>query len=179
MDKYRNFRFIFYPEDNTIEELVNWFVDFWHVETYISPLHTDGSKAHYHVVMCFDSPRSLNALSERLRAKFKGITEVMSCKSKVGDLKYLCHIGCPNKLQYNPSDVICLCGADYSPYSSDGSDSLFSLISLIDNYPRSIKYSSFLLMLHDNAALFNIATSPKYSALIRSCISSHNAGICS
>ena len=172
-DKYRNFRFIFYPDVDNLEDLIDWIVEFWRVETYISPLHTDGSKPHYHVVMCFDSPRSLNAISDRLRGKFGGITEVMSCKSKVGDLKYLCHLGNPNKLQYSPADVTCLNGADYSPYSSSGSVSLYDLLQIIDS-SGFINYSSFLLSLHGSPDLFSIATAPKYSALIRSVISSHN-----
>lgn len=112
----RNFATVVYPEsapDNWRSILSEQFIP-----GYISPLHENDinptgepKKPHYHVIICFDSVKTI----EQAKDVFKLIGGV-GCevvKSIRGYARYLCHLDNPEKAQYDPSQVINLCGADY------------------------------------------------------------------
>lgn len=112
----RNYASVVYPEsapDNWREIL-----DEHRVPAFISPLHDldvnpDGEikKAHYHVMLCFEGPKTV----EQASSIFNDIGGV-GCEivnSLRGYARYLCHLDNPEKHQYPPEDVICVCGADY------------------------------------------------------------------
>ena len=113
----------------------------------ISPLHDsdfnpDGEvkKAHYHVIIMFDSVKT------PLQAK-----EIFDCiggvgcemvKSSRGYMRYLCHLDNPDKHQYNPLDVICLNGADYVDLCTLPSDR-YVVIGEMTSYIRQNHIKSF------------------------------------
>lgn len=112
----RNFATVVYPEsasDDWMEVLSQLFVP-----AFISPLHDkdinpggEPKKAHYHVVIMFDSVKTV----EQAKAVFEKIGGV-GCEvvqSIRGYARYLCHLDNPEKHQYEQNKVRSLCGADY------------------------------------------------------------------
>ena len=112
----RNFATVVYPEsapENWREVLASHFVP-----AFVSPLHENDinptgepKKPHFHVLLMFDGKKSI----EQANAVFSSIGGV-GCevvKSIRGYARYLCHLDNPEKAQYEPSEVKCLCGADY------------------------------------------------------------------
>lgn len=112
----RNYATVVYPEsapDNWQEILSSHFVP-----AFISPLHENDinptgepKKAHYHVVLMFDSVKTLEQAKE-VCVSFGGVGSE-PVKSIRGYARYLCHLDNPEKAQYEPSQVKSLCGADY------------------------------------------------------------------
>ena len=115
--RYRNFATVVYPEsapEKWRETLSGQFIP-----SFISPLHDkdvnptgEPKKAHYHVMLLFDAPHTM----DQAREVFEQIGGV-GCeivKSLRGYARYLCHLDNPEKEQYNPEDVRSLCGADYN-----------------------------------------------------------------
>lgn len=112
----RNFATVVYPEsapENWQEILASHFIP-----AFISPLHEDDvnptgepKKAHYHVIIMFDSVKTKEQ-AEEVFASISGVgCEVV--KSIRGYARYLCHLDNPEKAQYAPENVRSLCGADY------------------------------------------------------------------
>lgn len=112
----RNYATVVYPEsapENWKSILAEHFIP-----AFISPLHENDTnptgepkKPHYHVILMFDSVKTI----EQAREVFKTINGV-GCevvKSTRGYARYLCHLDNPEKAQYDPSQVTSLCGADY------------------------------------------------------------------
>lgn len=113
----RNYATVIYPEsapDNWREILSEQFIP-----AFISPLHDkdinpggEVKKAHHHVILMFDSVKTV----EQAREVFEKIGGV-GCEvinSIRGYARYLCHLDNPEKFQYQPDDVTALCGADYA-----------------------------------------------------------------
>lgn len=112
----RNYATVVYPEsapDNWQQILAEQFIP-----AFISPLHENDvnptgepKKAHYHVIIMFDSVKT----SEQAREVFEliGGVGVEVVKSIRGYARYLCHLDNPEKAQYDASLVRSLCGADY------------------------------------------------------------------
>lgn len=113
----RNFATVVYPEsapENWQEILAQEFIP-----AFISPLHNqdinpggEPKKEHYHVILTFDSVKTV----EQAREVFDRIGGV-GCevvKSIRGYCRYLCHLDNPDKAQYNVDEVRSLCGADYN-----------------------------------------------------------------
>jgi hypothetical protein len=113
----RNFVTVVYPEsapENWQEILSEQFVP-----AFISPLHCDDvnptgeiKKEHYHVIIMFDSTKTLEQAKE-IFAKISGVG-CEKVNSLRGYARYLCHLDNPEKAQYNVENVRCLCGADYT-----------------------------------------------------------------
>lgn len=151
----RNFATVVYPDsapDNWLSALEDT-----HVTSCVSPLHDqdvnpDGEvkKAHYHVIIMFDSVKT----SEQAKEIFDTIGGV-GCemvKSSRGYMRYLCHLDNPEKHQYNVSDVICLNGADYVDLCTLPSDkyaAIGEMMSYICNNSVT-SYRDFLLYCRDN-----------------------------
>lgn len=112
----RNFATVVYPEsapDGWQEILSEQFVP-----AFISPLHDkdinptgEAKKAHYHVVIMFDSTKTVEQAKE-IFDKIGGVgcEKVNSIR---GYARYLCHLDNPEKAQYSQDDVRTMCGADY------------------------------------------------------------------
>lgn len=112
----RNFATVVYPEsapEGWEEILTQCFVP-----AFISPLHDsdinptgEKKKEHYHVIIMFDSTKTLEQAKE-IFDKIGGVgcEKVNSIR---GYARYLCHLDNPDKHQYTQEDVRSLCGADY------------------------------------------------------------------
>lgn len=88
------------------------------IQALVSPLHdsdvnADGEpkKPHYHVLLIFDSVKSQNQVSEI--SQMLNAPMPMKMDSVRGAARYLCHLDNPEKVQYNPADVLEFGGADY------------------------------------------------------------------
>lgn len=112
----RNYATVIYPEsapENWREILAQQFVP-----SFISPLHDkdvnptgEPKKPHYHVIIMFDSVKTIEQAKE-LFSLIGGVgCEVI--QSIRGYARYLCHLDNPEKSQYSIDDVKALCGADY------------------------------------------------------------------
>ena len=112
----RNYASIVYPESapsDWKEILSRHFVP-----AFVSPLHENDvnptgepKKPHYHVILMFDGKKSKEQAKEIFDTLGGVGCEVV--KSIRGYARYLCHLDNPEKAQYEPSQVISLCGADY------------------------------------------------------------------
>lgn len=113
----RNYATIVYP-DSAPE---NWMqiLEDMHIPALISPIHDldvapDGTlkKAHYHVLVMYESLKSLSQ-AEKCVTAFGGVgTESINSLPAYG--RYLIHLDNPDKAQYNATDVIAVSGADYA-----------------------------------------------------------------
>lgn len=112
----RNYATVVYPESapsNWQQILAEQFIP-----AFISPLHDqdenpggEKKKPHYHVILMFDGVKT----SDQAKEIFSLIGGVgcEAVKSIRGYARYLCHLDNPEKAQYDPENVRCLCGADY------------------------------------------------------------------
>lgn len=145
----RNYACVVYPEsapEDWQEKLASHFVS-----SFISPLHdkdidplNQPKKAHYHVLIMFDGVKTV----EQAKDIFEDIGGVgcESVKSIRGYARYLCHLDNPEKAQYSPEDVRCLCGADYNGTIGLSIDKYKAIKEMIDycKYNRIISYSDLL-----------------------------------
>lgn len=112
----RNFSTVVYPEsapEGWIQTLQESFVPAFISPCHDSDLNADNTpkKAHYHVMLMFDSVKTKEQASA-LFSKIGGVgCEVV--QSVRGYARYLCHLDNPEKHQYDIGKVQCLSGADY------------------------------------------------------------------
>lgn len=121
----RNFTTIVYPEsapENWISVLEGMFIP-----ALISPLHDsdvnptgEQKKAHYHVVLMFDSVKRIEQVKSVI-SEFGGVG-CEKVNSLRGVARYLCHFDNPEKHRYDERDVIALCGVDYRALTELASD---------------------------------------------------------
>lgn len=149
----RNFATVVYPDsentpDNWQEILAEQFVP-----AFISPLHDkdvnptgEKKKAHYHVLIMFDSVKT----SEQAKEIFEKIGGV-GCErvnSLRGYSRYLCHLDNPEKEPYEQNEVRALCGADFSGVIGLVTDKYKAISEMIDfceeqnvlSYSELLKY---------------------------------------
>lgn len=133
--RYRNFATVVYPEsagDSWLEILASHFVP-----SFVSPLHDkdinptgEQKKPHYHVLLMFDGKKSIEQVQE-IFSTFHGVgCEVVN--SIRGYARYLCHLDNPEKAQYLPDEVLCLCGSDYISVCSLVIDKYKALDEMMD-----------------------------------------------
>lgn len=96
-------------------------------------------KEHWHFVVKFPNPRYKSGVSIEfaIDERFIDIT-----KSFKGSAKYLLHYGCPDKYQYDPSDLHGTLKQDILKLIDDTSDDtkLSEITSMIDNMHGIISY---------------------------------------
>lgn len=150
----RNFATVVYPESapaDWLEILSNQFVP-----AFVSPLHSkdvnpngEVKKAHYHIILMFDSVKTIEQARE-IFDKLNGVgCEVV--QSLRGYSRYLCHLDNPEKAQYSPEDVRCFCGSDYPSVIGLSIDKYKSISEMIqfckDNnivsFAELLEYSQF------------------------------------
>lgn len=133
--RYRDFATVIYPEsapENWLEILKDS-----HLQILISPLHDkdvnpDGEpkKAHYHVVIMYESVRTKENASEFI-SSFGGVgLEVV--KTRRGYARYLTHLDNPEKYQYSKDDVVALGGAEYDELIKSSKDDYMIIDEIID-----------------------------------------------
>lgn len=134
----RNWAFIIYPEGNPPapedwkEQLQAQFVP-----GFVSPLHDADQnadetekKAHWHVMLMFKGLKSLEQVKE-ISDLLNG-TIPQPVKDIRAYARYLCHLDNPEKAQYQPGDVISLCGADYLANIKSASDTDTAVGEMMD-----------------------------------------------
>lgn len=131
----RNYACIVYPESAP----ENWkdILSGYLVPAFISPLHEDDvnptgepKKPHYHVILMFQGKKTFNHVKE-LFETFGGVgCEVVN--SIRGYARYLCHLDNPEKAQYDPSKVCCICGSDYMTTIGLATDKYVALGEMMD-----------------------------------------------
>lgn len=150
----RNFATIVYPDSapsDWLEILEQTFVP-----CFISPLHDKDlnqkaekelKKAHYHVIVMFDSVKT----NEQAKELFDKINAV-GCErvaSLRGYARYLIHMDNPEKAQYNATDIKQLGGADWHKAIATTNDKYtairemcsFCIESGITSYAELFEYS--------------------------------------
>ena len=145
----RNYATVVYPEsapEDWEEKLVQQFVP-----AFISPLHDkdlnptgDTKKPHYHVIIMFDSVKTVDQALEVFNIIGGVGCEVV--KSIRGYSRYLCHLDNPEKAQYNIDDVRQLCGADYNDVIALACDRRASISEMMDFCDTYNVNSLYLLM---------------------------------
>ena len=157
----RNYTAILYPDsENTPENWLEILQD-QQVPMFISPLHdkdtneTTGElkKAHYHIIVCYDAPKT----PEQAKELFSLVGAVIPPLHKFmvqsirGACRYLCHLDNPDKYQYVPEDVKCLCGADYYGAISLVTDKYACIGQMIDYCVENKIYSYATLLIYCRA----------------------------
>lgn len=145
----RNFATVVYPDSaptNWQDILAQQFVP-----AFISPLHDKDlnptgelKKAHYHVIIMYDSVKTIEQASE-LFSLIGGVgCEIV--QSQRGYARYLCHLDNPEKYKYKQEDVICLSGADYPSVIGLAIDKYKAIGEMIDYCEENciISYSELL-----------------------------------
>lgn len=125
VERTRNYATIVYPE-SAPDGWENILADYC-IPSFISPLHDldlnptgEPKKAHYHVMICFDGPKT-ESQAEDIFNSIGGVgTKVIA--SVRGYARYLCHLDNPEKIQYNMADVKSFGGIDYLTIISLASD---------------------------------------------------------
>ena len=149
ISRTRNYATVIYPEsapDNWQDILSEQFIP-----SFVSPLHDrdinptgELKKAHYHVIIMFDSVKTI----EQAREVFKLIGGVgcEAVKSIRGYARYLCHLDNPEKVQYSQSDVRSMCGADYTGIIGLAIDKYKAIGEMIDfcKDENMVSYSDLL-----------------------------------
>lgn len=152
----RNFATVVYPESapSDWQELLSSQL----VPTFISPLHDkdtnptgEKKKDHYHVIIMFDSVKTIEQATDMFRLIGGVGCEVVN--SLRGYARYLCHLDNPEKEQYSPDDVRALGGADY-----------FSIIGLpTDRYEIVGEMMDYI----DSHSVYDVRTLMRYARLER------------
>lgn len=113
-----------------------------HVKAIVSPVHSPDpdpeteqeKKRHYHVMFLYDSVKSyLQALEDFANVFDAGFTRyIVRPQTKVGMLKYFCHLSDPDKERLDPADVLCFGGVDYLEEISDDRSTFLTLMDMVD-----------------------------------------------
>ena len=135
----RNFATVVYPESAPADWMER--LDQYHIAALVSPLHDkdmnpsgEHKKAHYHVLLMFESPADYESKVAPIFAEIGGVGRE-AVNSARGYARYLCHLDNPEKAQYSPSEVRCMGGADFYSITNLPTDDL-KLIIEIKNYCR-------------------------------------------
>ena len=118
----------FYPESLDIDLVISRLHEL-HICAFISPVHDsdvnpDGEvkKAHYHVILIFDSLKSFDQVQEIV--EFLGTVGCFYCVSFRGYARYLCHLDNPEKHQYNIDSVYQIGDISYFEVISSTADKI-------------------------------------------------------
>lgn len=147
-DRARNFATVIYIDSAPS----NWLeiLESFCVQSFVSPFHdkdvnptSEPKKPHYHVMMMYDSMKSL-AQSKKNFDLINGVgLEVVN--STRGYARYLCHLDNPEKYQYSMQDVKSLCGADYMNIISLTTDK-YQIIGEMQDFCEKYNVVSFYLL---------------------------------
>lgn len=165
----KNFATLCYYESSSFDEVVSA-LDLLHISYLISPKHdadfdSDGllKKAHWHIVLIFDSLKSVKQVRDLLAEVSKGLfVSFVGCEivnSLVSYARYLCHLDDPDKARYE-TDAVIQHGIDYVSLISTKSDYFSSFISLVDyvfnNHVTSFSELVMYARFHDADMLHTI-----------------------
>lgn len=124
----RNFATVVYLESAPADWMER--LDQYHIAALVSPLHDkdknpsgEPKKAHYHVLLMFESPTDYESKVAPIFAEIGGVGRE-TVGSARGYARYLCHLDNPEKVQYSPSEVRCMGGADFYAITNLPTDDL-------------------------------------------------------
>lgn len=142
----RNFTFILYPDESPPEWLLRMVMI--RVPLVVSPLHSPDileddedtdeekqrhKKRHHHVMICFSGKRAKDQVDIDiiywLRKQGIACTHCRKVSDKKAMQDYFCHIGYPEKEQFDKNQLIPLCG--YDIYKLDDHDYTVEIIEFI------------------------------------------------
>ena len=181
MKKTRNWAFVLYPESAP----ANWqeMLAELRMKVLVSPLHdrdTDENgeikKAHHHIVIVFDGPQTHKRANEII-IPFGGTKSAKYVNSLKGYVRYLAHLDNPDKVQYDPQEIMTLGSIDLAdllrPTSTDRiqiindifgfcKDNSIEEFSALVEYARNERRSDWLPILVDHTYFID-----KYLASMR------------
>lgn len=152
MARSSNWLFCVYP-DSLPDDWLDY-LESTHVQTCISPIHDrdknatgDDKKPHYHVLVRFESLKSLEQVKEQYQ--YLNGTIPIICQSVRGSVRYFCHLDNPEKAQYKPEDIKVLNGFDVSEVNKPTDTQIYKTIKDIVKYivDNQICYYIDLLLL--------------------------------
>lgn len=139
-DRTRVWALVVYPESAPD----NWrsILDNEHIEWVESPLHDmdvnestgEVKKAHWHVVLAFDGPKSYDQVLELTKNLNCPIPQ--RCHSLRGAVRYMAHLDNPDKVQYSTTDIIPHGGFDLASALAPTSGQRYTLISEMLTWAR-------------------------------------------
>lgn len=149
----RNWATIIYdPLEDWLDKLKEFCISF-----FVSPLHDrdvnpvgEDKKAHYHLIIMFDGPKTREQASQIFDSV--GGVGAEYVNSMRGYARYLCHLDNPEKVQYDPNDVISFGPtADYVGViglPTDKYDSIGAMMDWVDR-ERCISFAKLLRYARD------------------------------
>lgn len=124
----RNFATVVYPDSAPADWMER--LDQLHIAALVSPLHDkdknpsgEPKKAHYHVLLMFESPTDYENKVAPIFAEIGGVGRE-TVGSARGYARYLCHLDNPEKAPYSPSEVRSMGGADFYAVTNLPTDDL-------------------------------------------------------
>lgn len=166
----KNFCTVAYPESISFPELKT-FLDELHICYLISPLHDKDvvaeannapKKPHWHIVLIFDSLKSVPQVKDLMHPSTVGLEIV---NSLVSYARYLVHMDNPEKAQYNIEDVV-FYGIDYKQLCLKESDKYDAFGRLLDYVVAEhiTSFSSLLLYAkHNDEPMFRALCDNSYT----------------
>lgn len=113
----RNFCFLLYDDSMNPDfiTVLSGFGEKAFVVYHDRDINSDGTqkKPHYHVMVMCHNCRSEKVVSGLVHNCGGANDSYLPVVSKRGYARYLCHMDNPEKMCYEPDEVMCLCGADY------------------------------------------------------------------
>lgn len=168
--KKRNWAFLVYPESAPAD----WFdiLSSKGVQGCVSPLHDrdtnpDGTpkKAHYHVLVVYDGPKSFNSINDYVSALNQPIP--IPVESVRGQYRYFTHEDNPEKFQYNKSDIRILNGFSIRDFVELTKSEVNSILKEMQSMIRErdiLEYSDLMDILFDEDLVdfYDVACSHTY-----------------
>lgn len=138
-EKGRSWAGLIYPGDSCPE---NWedLMKKSGLRILVSPLHDrdktdDGKlkKPHRHVIAMWDNPTTRRN-AENFFAQFKGPGVILRLENPRGMARYLIHLDDPDKVLYEPADVLEFNGADWKKIAlpEDDTSDAMGIVNLVD-----------------------------------------------
>lgn len=128
----------------------NWrdILDDYHIEWAESPLHEfdvnltgELKKAHWHIVLAFDGPKSYEQVCDILEPL--NCTIPQRCHSLKGAVRYFAHLDNPEKHQYSIADIRAHGGFDVQAALAPSSSERYALISEMIDFVRQNNITEF------------------------------------
>lgn len=169
-DRTRTWTAVVYPESAP----ENWrdYLDEEHIEWAESPLHEfdvnptgEVKKAHWHIVLSFDGPKSYEQVREILAPT--NCPAPQKCHSLKGAVRYMAHLDNPEKFQYSVDQIQGHGGFDVASALAPSASQRYALIAdmcayITENhvtefadfmdYARVERYEDWFPLLCDSAA---------------------------
>lgn len=191
--KKRWFAFLVYPDNCSPDWIIN--LKDAAVDGFISPLHDDENKEHYHVLISYSGPRSVESVQEDVKSWVgcSGSPHIVIIDSDEGKTDecektardphsyalYLCHktLKCKKegKKEFSDLDVINIGTTVYRDFIRENRDQVLDMIFFLDNQKRKISFDQFVVYCARNeVGWFSLLHKSNLGAFINTFLYSHN-----